>query len=49
MIKQKPFISIIVPVYNDPERIQILLESLIAQNYSKENYEKEKNRNLVFA
>lgn len=39
MTKQKPFISIIIPVYNDFKKIRVLLETLITQDYSKENYE----------
>lgn len=34
-----PFVSIIIPVYNDPERLRICLEALEDQTYPKEKYE----------
>jgi len=34
-----PFVSVIVPVYNDPERIKICIEKLLEQSYPKERYE----------
>jgi len=43
--KQKPsyqgklFISVVVPVFNDPEGIKTTLESLLAQNYPPSLYE----------
>ena len=33
------FVSIIVPVYNDPKGISIVLEKLINQSFPKKNYE----------
>jgi len=38
-MNQKPFISIVIPVYNDSIRIKKLLDTLINQDYSKEKYE----------
>ena len=35
----KPFISVIIPVYNDPERIRKALDALVAQTYPRESYE----------
>jgi len=35
----KPTVSIIIPVYNDPEGIKDTLNSLVSQNYPKEKYE----------
>ncbi|NJO77638.1 MAG: glycosyltransferase [Cyanobacteria bacterium RM1_2_2] len=34
-----PFVSVIIPVYNDAERLQICLKSLQDQTYPKEQYE----------
>jgi glycosyltransferase involved in cell wall biosynthesis len=34
-----PFVSVIIPVYNDAERLQICLKSLQDQTYPKEKYE----------
>ncbi|MCK4891385.1 MAG: glycosyltransferase, partial [Candidatus Pacebacteria bacterium] len=33
------FMSVVIPVYNDPAGIVITLNSLISQNYPKEKYE----------
>lgn len=34
-----PFVSVIVPVYNDPERISKCIEALLNQTYPEEKYE----------
>lgn len=34
-----PFVSVIVPVYNDPERLKICLQALEVQTYPQESYE----------
>lgn len=40
MSKQSiPFVSVIIPVYNDPERLKICLRALEEQTYPKEAYE----------
>lgn len=33
------FVSVIIPVYNDPDRLKLCLESLSAQTYLNSNYE----------
>ena len=33
------FVSVIIPVYNDPMRIAICLDALIEQTYSRDSYE----------
>ena len=38
-MKRKPFISVIIPVYNDPERLKMCLQSLESQTYPQEYYE----------
>ena len=35
----KDFVSVIIPVYNDPERIRKALDALVAQTYPCESYE----------
>lgn len=35
----RPTVSVVVPVYNDPEGIRMTLESLVAQTYPDEAYE----------
>ena len=37
--KNLPFVSVIIPVRNDPERIRVAIESLISQSYPANNYE----------
>lgn len=39
LISEKPFVSVIVPVYNDSKRIKLCLECLTRQSYGKESYE----------
>lgn len=39
MILDTPFVSVIVPVYNDPSRIQSCVEALLAQTYPQDCYE----------
>lgn len=40
MSKQfKPFVSVVIPVFNDPERLKICLEALEHQTYPKNLYE----------
>ena len=34
-----PFVSVIVPVYNDPSRLKLCLQALETQSYAKELYE----------
>ena len=34
-----PFVSVIIPVFNDPERLQLCLNALAGQTYSQERYE----------
>lgn len=34
-----PFVSVIIPVYNDPKRIGITIEALLNQTYPSEKYE----------
>ncbi len=34
-----PFVSVIVPVFNDPERIALCVEALLTQTYPHERYE----------
>lgn len=34
-----PFVSVIVPVFNDPDRIRTCIEALLAQSYPCERYE----------
>jgi glycosyltransferase involved in cell wall biosynthesis len=36
---QQPFISIVVPTYNRPEQVTVLLESLVRQTYSPSRFE----------
>ena len=36
---QLPYVSVILPVYNDTERLKICLEKLTDQSYSKDKYE----------
>lgn len=36
---ENPFVSVIVPVYNDRDRIGLAIESLLEQTYSKQFYE----------
>lgn len=38
-MSESPFVSVIVPVYNDPEGIRECLESLTAQTYPEDRYE----------
>lgn len=38
-MSEPPFVSVIVPVYNDPEEIRTCLESLMAQTYPEDRYE----------
>jgi glycosyltransferase involved in cell wall biosynthesis len=35
----RPFVSVIVPVYNDEKRIENCIKSLLTQSYPSENYE----------
>lgn len=35
----EPTVSVIIPVYNDPEGVRVTLESVLDQTYSKTNYE----------
>ena len=35
----KPFVSVIIPVYNDSKRLQICLNALDNQTYPKDKYE----------
>jgi len=35
----KDFVSVIIPVYNDPERIRKALDAIVAQTYPREFYE----------
>ncbi|HRY82213.1 MAG TPA: glycosyltransferase [Candidatus Moranbacteria bacterium] len=39
IITEKPFVSVIVPVYNDLERIKVCIECLLNQSYPKDKYE----------
>lgn len=39
MINQIPFVSVIIPVYNDSDRLKSCLESLRAQSYPSDRYE----------
>ena len=34
-----PFVSVIIPVYNDPERLKTCLQALEEQTYPKSAYE----------
>ncbi len=36
---EKPFVSVILPVYNDSERLKICLDLLSSQSYPKDKYE----------
>lgn len=38
-MKNKPFVSVIIPIRNEEKYISELLESIISQTYSKENLE----------
>jgi glycosyltransferase involved in cell wall biosynthesis len=35
----RPFVSVIIPVYNDPGRIRVALEALLHQTYPADAYE----------
>lgn len=37
--KNNPFVSVIIPVYNDLERLKICVEALVKQTYPQDNYE----------
>lgn len=39
MVVEKPFVSVIVPAYNDAERIGDCIEALLAQTYPQARYE----------
>lgn len=39
MPSESPFVSIIIPVYNDPRGIRMTLDAVIDQTYSKSEYE----------
>lgn len=36
---KQPFVTVVVPVYNDAGRIGVLIERLLAQSYPKDRYE----------
>jgi glycosyltransferase AglE len=38
-ISSQPFVSVIVPVYNDPKKIEICIKKLLRQTYPKNKYE----------
>ncbi len=39
MPSEQPFVSVVIPVYNDPEGIRTTLDAVIDQTYSKARYE----------
>lgn len=39
MINNIPFVSIVVPTYNNPESTKLCLQSLVSQKYPKDKYE----------
>ncbi len=38
-MNDKPFVSVVIPVYNDTERLKLCLEALEAQTYPPDSYE----------